>query len=651
MSANSQKWTSIRDQIDGAYFPCDRLMLTSITILELPWEIMVSTTKNTLRTELIKEFLKFFIPVSLLFLSSFVFLHILDYQNKTELKLVEEDHHTKVLQSAAYNDLEHLALDVLVLADSEALQTYLGNKTANNYKKASDRLVTFASDRSTYDQVRFLDERGMEIFRVNRDQDSKAFTPAEVLQDKSDRYYFAQSIVLDKHDIYFSPLDLNVEDGQIERPHKPMLRVATPVFDENNTKRGVLIVNYLAQAMLDRFSDQIQMGERHEYALVNADGFWLHGAEGDLNFSFMFGKADTFATRYPMAWGKIQSGASGQFFTPKGAFTFVTVNPTAAHLLQNAPQNMDLPPANSEIYWKIISFQSQANIGFNFFDKTHRLHWALFCGLIMITALASFWFAKQRQIKIEIERNLIISKEEAEIANKAKSDFLASMSHDLRTPLNAIMGFSDMMRQQEFGPLNNKHYEEYANDIYNSGKLLVSLINDVLDLSKIEAGKYELTSEAVSISAIVNTCTRQLSNLASIGGQTVTHDVPSDLPQLVGDERVLLQVLNNLLSNAIKFSHDGGMISVSAYLNDMNGITITVKDTGIGMPEGGIEKALRPFEQADGSHTRRHEGTGLGLHLCTNFMKLFSGTLEIESEIDKGTKVILTFPPERTINP
>ncbi|MEG3617669.1 ATP-binding protein [Magnetovibrio sp. PR-2] len=251
----------------------------------------------------------------------------------------------------------------------------------------------------------------------------------------------------------------------------------------------------------------------------------------------------------------------------------------------------------------------------------------------------------------EMTSELFHSIKKIEAANNAKSEFLASMSHDLRTPLNAIMGFSDMMRQKAFGPLGNEHYEEYVEDIHNSGSLLVSLINDILDLSKIEAGKYELINEPVSITSIVDVCIRQLTTLASISNLTLTSDTPDDLPHINGDERAIIQVLNNLMSNSIKFTQDGGMVVVRGYLNDQNGISISVKDTGIGMSPEGVSKALKPFEQADGTHSRRHEGTGLGLHLCANLMKLFGGTLHIESEPNTGTTVSIHFPPERTIEP
>jgi len=247
------------------------------------------------------------------------------------------------------------------------------------------------------------------------------------------------------------------------------------------------------------------------------------------------------------------------------------------------------------------------------------------------------------------ETALYESKKDAEKANNAKSEFLAAMSHDLRTPLNAIMGFSEMMRTQAFGPLGDPRYEIYANDIHDSGSLLVNLINDVLDLAKVEAGKYELEDASQNVSALIEISFRQLRKMAETSDKTLRAQTPQNTPFLQGDRRVLIQILNNLISNAIKFSQDGGGIDVMVTQDTDHCIHISVVDTGIGMSENDIARALMPFEQADGVHSRRHEGTGLGLYLCVNFMKLFGGTLEIESEIDKGTQVTLHFPPERTI--
>ena len=236
---------------------------------------------------------------------------------------------------------------------------------------------------------------------------------------------------------------------------------------------------------------------------------------------------------------------------------------------------------------------------------------------------------------------------QAEQANRAKTEFLANMSHDLRTPLNAILGFSEMMRARAFGPLGDQRYEEYVDDIHHSGSLLIALINDLLDISKVEAGKYELTEENVDIEQVIQGCQRQVAAAVESAGQRLCIEVAPDLPALWGDKRVLVQILNNLLSNAIKFTPKGGQIKVSAWSDPQGRLLLSVADNGIGMTEEGVAKALRPFEHAHSARAREHKGTGLGLHLCDNFMRLFDGSLEIDSRAGEGTTVTIAFPPER----
>ncbi|MBB4284478.1 PAS domain S-box protein [Roseospira goensis] len=262
-----------------------------------------------------------------------------------------------------------------------------------------------------------------------------------------------------------------------------------------------------------------------------------------------------------------------------------------------------------------------------------------------------FVFIRDITDKKRTEAAILGAKTAAEQANRAKSEFLAAMSHDLRTPLNAIMGFADMMRLNMFGPLGDPRYQEYADNIYNSGALLVSLVNDVLDLSKVEAGKYELREEVLDLRSVMAAARRHTAAMADAAGQTVVLSVPEPLPCLRGDERALLQIFNNLLSNAVKFNRPGGTIRFEATRHEDGAILVRVIDAGPGMDSAGIARALAPFEQADSRHPRAHEGSGLGLYLCTKLMAVFGGSLHIDSAPGRGTTVILRFPSERTLEP
>jgi PAS domain S-box-containing protein len=251
--------------------------------------------------------------------------------------------------------------------------------------------------------------------------------------------------------------------------------------------------------------------------------------------------------------------------------------------------------------------------------------------------------------QIDAEEVLIRSKEEAEIANRTKTEFLANISHELRTPLNAIIGFSDLMQREMFGPLGNKQYNDYVRDIYQSGSHLHDVINDILDLSKIEAGKLDLSEEAVNLGRCIERCLRVVAPRADEGGLTLESTIDDSLPSLRADERKVKQIMINLLSNAVKFTERGGTISVTAQNDQLDSVVLTVSDTGIGIAEEDLAQALMPFGQVDSTLSRRHEGTGLGLPLTKSLVELHGGTLSVDSTVGVGTSVIVRFPSWRAV--
>lgn len=230
------------------------------------------------------------------------------------------------------------------------------------------------------------------------------------------------------------------------------------------------------------------------------------------------------------------------------------------------------------------------------------------------------------------------ARDEATAASRSKSEFLANMSHELRTPLNAIIGFSETIEREMFGPVGNARYREYAEDIHTSGVHLLNLINDILDLSKIEAGHFTLHTEEAELVGIVDAAIRIVHHRATQSKIEVVSELSDDTLTVVVDERAIKQVLINLLSNAVKFSPDKSRVTFRAQCND-KGIRLSVIDQGIGISEEDIPRALAPFTQLDGTLSRAHEGTGLGLPLAKHLVELHGGKLTIESVVGQGTAV------------
>lgn len=260
--------------------------------------------------------------------------------------------------------------------------------------------------------------------------------------------------------------------------------------------------------------------------------------------------------------------------------------------------------------------------------------------------------AEKDDLIAELEEAKAISDEarrRAEAANAAKSRFLATMSHELRTPLNAILGFSEVMKSEVMGPLTSPVYKEYATNIHQSGSHLLKLINEILDLSRIEAGRYELNEEPIRLVDVVDDCHRLLKLRAESKSQQIIEQFDEELPQVWGDERALRQVCLNLLSNALKFTPRGGEITLATGMTEDGGQFFSVRDTGPGIPKEELPKVLQAFGQGSLAHRTAEGGTGLGLSIVQSLVDLHGGTLELRSELRKGTEAIVRLPRKRVL--
>jgi two-component system, cell cycle sensor histidine kinase PleC len=295
-------------------------------------------------------------------------------------------------------------------------------------------------------------------------------------------------------------------------------------------------------------------------------------------------------------------------------------------------------------YWAMASMAVGVHVYFLFLAK--GLH---------STALAMLEYRAEKDALIaELESEKAISDEarrRAEAANIAKSRFLATMSHELRTPLNAILGFSEVMKSEILGPIENESYREYAGNIHDSGRHLLHLINEILDLSRIEAGRYELQEQPTRLIDVAEDCHRLLKLRAESKGLEIALELDQELPQIWVDERAIRQICLNLLSNALKFTPKGGRITLRLAATQDGGQMLSVKDTGPGIPKDEIPKVMQAFGQGSLAHQTAEGGTGLGLPIVRNLVELHGGVFELRSELRKGTEALVILPKGRVMHP
>jgi signal transduction histidine kinase len=341
-------------------------------------------------------------------------------------------------------------------------------------------------------------------------------------------------------------------------------------------------------------------------------------------------------------------------------FTWVSDSPMVRAM--RIPERMGMTPWDAiggdvtDAHWGWLRNQMQVRLPFRDFrdeevDAIGEHHIVSINGNPVYDAGATFvgYRGTGRDVTSDVmaARELELSKEHAESASRAKSEFLANMSHELRTPLNAIIGFSELIRDQPFDRIA-ANYTGYATDINTAGHDLLDMINDVLDLSKIEAGKYELADDAVGLAMVVRSCVAMLRLRATEGAVRIENQVNGSRVTLRGDWRAIKQIVLNLLGNAVKFTPRDGLVALSIEQTDA-GVALVVADTGIGIEAAVVQSLGQAFCQADASISRKFGGTGLGLAICRKLLTLHGGSLTIDSTPGRGTTVRATFPQERVM--
>ena len=344
-----------------------------------------------------------------------------------------------------------------------------------------------------------------------------------------------------------------------------------------------------------------------------------------------------------------------------GARTFVLIAllmfaAMSAMIAATAPMAVyaGLAPVTLAIVLFMRPFQDFSQLPITMLAAGAQLYVVVLAGRLYTTSLASLSFRLDKQnLIVELEQakaNSDEARRRAEEANLAKSKFLATMSHELRTPLNAILGFSEVMKAELFGPHSVPAYRDYSNDIHFSGQHLLTLINEILDLSRVEAGRYDLREESVSLGNIVEDCQHLLALRAKKREVAVRLAIEPALPRIWADERAVRQIALNILTNAIKFTPQGGHVNVKVGWTQSGGQYLCIRDTGPGIPEEEIPIIMSSFGRGSLAQKNAEEGTGLGLPIVKGLVELHGGTFSLKSKVREGTEVIVVFPPQRVMD-
>ncbi len=646
---------------------------------------------------IVKRALVIFLPVFLLMVAVTVAILIVSDNAQMDAYRRMEQHTVDIQSKNLDSDIRQISSELLILAHGRIIKK-LWEDDWNPDPEVLDDLVedflNFSIYCKLYDQVRLLDEIGMEIIRVNFNNGKPAVTPFEQLQNKEERYYFYDAFKLNPGEMFVSPFDLNIEHGKIEQPLKPMIRFATPVFDYNGKKRGIVLFNYFGVKILEHLASQTDTSTGSNSMLLNAEGYWLMGPETEDEWGFMYSsrKEKTFANTYPEAWEMIKSKESYQFETSQGLFTYKTVYPLLEGQKSSTGSGEANTPSVSELeakeyHWTVVSF-----VPYEFLnaDRNYRHLVAVIVLALLVTILSfgSWQVAKAVVIRRQAEDDLHLAYEELEQRVKDRTQHLeieikerkqaeeernklyvdlkeayaqlekqsslliqtekmsamglmaAGVAHELNNPMMGILNFAQYCSKH-----TSKEDKRFSvlKDIEQETKRCVSIVQNLLTFSHSRKEK-EDEYQKEDFNVIIERVLKLLSYRIRKQNAVVKHNPAEKVPKIFMKADQIQEVILNLLTNALDALEESDKKEIDIELfPDGEFLQVSVADSGCGIPSENRQNIFDPF------YTTKPvgKGTGLGLAIVQGIIKDHRGKITCESEAGSGTRFRILLPKER----
>ena len=590
----------------------------------------------------------FFLPLATLIsiiLGIFCYKEIMTKKNIIEMQAVNI---TNMQIARIGNNFKHIVTDLIFFATyHQAVDVFEDLINHDDEKrKLTEDLSLFSRGSKIYDQIRILDHRGMEILRVNFSKGKPVIVPKDHLQFKGERYYFKDSFELERGEIFVSPFDLNIENGLIEKPLKPMIRFGTPINNRKGQKQGVIVFNYLGANLIQDFKD-VASNSLGFYMLLNSDGYWIIGRDSKDEWGFMYEDREnrTMGSTFPAAWQKISSSKSGQFYSKEGLFTFTTFYPLLEGWKSSTGSGKSFAASEKiveakEYYWKVVSY-----IPDNYFiqETNKSLGKYIYIGIPIVLVLGIMtWFLAQAIVRRRHAENELRKRNQKLLElNELKNKFVGIAAHDLRNPLFSIKGFSELILSCDLGDVSEEQ-KEFLTIINKTSQDMLTLVNDLLDISIIESGKLDLDLKPGSLKKLIEERLR-LNTVMAERKEMTFHASLSDIPEVLFDSNRIFQAIDNLISNAVKYSPSGSSIFLTLE-EETQAAKFSVRDEGPGISIEEQSKLFGEFQRLSTQPTGGEKSTGLGLSITKKIVEAHGGTITVQSQVAVGSTFTILLP-------